>query len=168
MIKIPDQNIASDIIDDKGIILHYCKVCVAVPDDYNTRYCDVGGLKFSILGPVYMLPVVPANVVAYTNENAFDHNVLKFCFGKNWTSVPTLGCRVQAVIRNEKRSGRVEGYLIENGYLGLCVKLDEVPAWHQDPHKIVHDFKTGQDIPFKQSFHYGYGLVFGNDCKPEH
>jgi len=42
---------------------------------------------------------------------------------------PPIGARVRANF-NKLGAGEVVGYFVEDGFLGLLVKLEDPPAWH--------------------------------------
>lgn len=79
---------------------------------------------------VYDLPELPADVVLMLPENVDNESVTK------WSGsypIPKIGDRVRIGF-NELGSGAVESYFVEHGFVGVCVKLDNPPAWKRKQH----------------------------------
>lgn len=59
------------------------------------------------------------------------HNLPQAPAGSVWSgayAVPAVGERVKVLV-NKAGFGKVVGYFVEFGYLGVHVKLDKEPAW---------------------------------------
>ena len=95
----------------------------------------------------YNLAEVPEDVVKLSENNKGDVNVTKW---SGTFPIPQIGTEV-TITFNGLGSGRIESYFVEHGYCGVCVRLNNAPAW-----KIKQS---------KGTKHEGIALVFGREIE---
>ena len=95
----------------------------------------------------YNLRAVPAGVLPLTEMNR-ENPALKW--GGPLETIPELGDRVN-ITMNRLGHGTVTHYFYEHGYLGVMVKLENDPDWH--------------DKQASGTWHHGYAMVFGREIE---
>lgn len=73
----------------------------------------------------YNLRVLPKNVAHYTPEREAEPD--KVMWSGRTGEPPAIGERV--TVKSDLGHGEVRGYFIEDGFLGVYVRLFEPPAW---------------------------------------
>lgn len=96
-------------------------------------------------GAQYDMTSLPEGIVARTEDNKSDLNLLKW---SGTSAMPAIGQSV-AINFNGLGTGTVVSYFWEHGYIGVAVKLDKAPAWHVKQSK--------------GSKYAGHALVFGSE-----
>lgn len=97
----------------------------------------------------YNLSELPDDTILMTEENRKNKSVLK------WSGsypIPQVGQRVK-INFNGLGSGVVESYFIEHSFVGITVKLEDDPEWHQKQ--------------CKGTWYEGKALVFGQEITLE-
>lgn len=80
----------------------------------------------------------------------------RFKFGGGWQYIPHLTSKVKITF-NGLGTGTVVSYFTEHSFIGVCVKLDNPPAWHTRQNK---GRKSANGVNME-----GHALVFGSEIE---